>query len=387
MLDSLGTRLQVTEIPSGEEALLEHARRPADLLVADVRLPGMTGLQLMEKMRKHNPVLKVILITGLTDAKTRKEVADAGANAFFTKPIDMAEFLDAVERLLGMAEGTLPPAPVTPAEAAARPVSLSDLLAPLRRNLNAFAILLMDDQGQVHAQAGEFPGTGGQAAILLPLLNLFSAGTKLSFTFGITNPTSLFAIKAPGYDLYMSHVGSKYALLSVLPCAVEGVYAEKIGPVMAKTGAEILSFLESTTARQESPVISAPPLRQTGRLVPQQPPAAPLEAAAKEATGLFSKIRTGMLSRLRTESAPEKAPEPSLPAAVFVEEVADAPAAILPDVEALFQTSSAETFKPEDLDEFWESANIESVQENVRGAAALSFEEAQKLGLAPRQEE
>ncbi len=65
-LETLESRLKITDVPSGEEAILVIASQPIDLLVADIRLPGISGLELKERARMRNPDLKVILITGVT---------------------------------------------------------------------------------------------------------------------------------------------------------------------------------------------------------------------------------------------------------------------------------------------------------------------------------
>jgi len=112
-LETLEHELEVIEIPSGEEAVLNASRNKVDLLVTDFRLAGITGIELMRKVRSHRPEAKVILITGLTDRKVRKEVAEAGADAFFLKPVPIADFLDAVERHLGLVETMLPAEPIS----------------------------------------------------------------------------------------------------------------------------------------------------------------------------------------------------------------------------------------------------------------------------------
>jgi CheY-like chemotaxis protein len=63
-LVTLGPDIQVVDVPSGEEAILVISRQPFDLLIADVRLPGISGLELKTRARMHNPNLKLILITG-----------------------------------------------------------------------------------------------------------------------------------------------------------------------------------------------------------------------------------------------------------------------------------------------------------------------------------
>ncbi len=75
--------LQIFESPSGEEALLEASRQQIDLLVADYKLPGISGIELMHKVRARHPEAKVILVSGMTDRKARDEMLNAGAVALF----------------------------------------------------------------------------------------------------------------------------------------------------------------------------------------------------------------------------------------------------------------------------------------------------------------
>ena len=82
-LESLGSHFQVTDVPSAEEALLVVAIQPVDLLIADVRLPGLSGLELRQRVLVNNPDLKMILITGATDPEIRRQVETAGADARF----------------------------------------------------------------------------------------------------------------------------------------------------------------------------------------------------------------------------------------------------------------------------------------------------------------
>src|SRR5258706_8437509 len=101
-LETIEHRLEVVEAPSGEEAILEATRSKVDLLISDFRLPGITGVELMKKFRLRNPDVKVILITGVSDTKSVKEINDSKADAYFAKPVPMGDFLDAVERTLGL---------------------------------------------------------------------------------------------------------------------------------------------------------------------------------------------------------------------------------------------------------------------------------------------
>ena len=95
-LELVEQKIQVIDVPSGEEAMLEIGRDPFDLLVADYHLPGMTGVELIKKLRKKSPELKALIITGTPLEKVRKEMGDLEISDFIQKPIDAGIFINAV---------------------------------------------------------------------------------------------------------------------------------------------------------------------------------------------------------------------------------------------------------------------------------------------------
>ena len=58
------------------------------LILSDINMPGMTGLELLPKIRATRPALPVIMITAYGDAETRRRAIEAGATGLLTKPID-----------------------------------------------------------------------------------------------------------------------------------------------------------------------------------------------------------------------------------------------------------------------------------------------------------
>jgi CheY-like chemotaxis protein len=58
------------------------------LILSDINMPGMSGLELLPKARAARPDVPVIMITAYSDAETKRKALESGAEALFTKPID-----------------------------------------------------------------------------------------------------------------------------------------------------------------------------------------------------------------------------------------------------------------------------------------------------------
>ncbi len=271
-LETLENKMEVTEIPSGEEAILFSSRNTVDLLVSDFRLPGMTGIELMGKIRKFHPGMKVILITGQTDPKVRKEVANAGADAFFIKPVPMADFLDSVERHLGLVETILPPEPIT-REVEAPRASLPELLARLRQDLDAIAVFLLEDSGHVIARAGDLPDTNDEISMLSSLLSIHSAGEKISRLIGQKVAASWHVFTGDHHDLIFAPVGHSHAMMVMGSGLVEASRVLKAVETFSASRKAIEAALEQASenvpASREVPTVPAEtPEPENGKMEP-----------------------------------------------------------------------------------------------------------------------
>jgi CheY-like chemotaxis protein len=60
------------------------------LILSDINMPGMTGLELLPKAKAARPDVPVIMITAYGDAETKRKAMEGGAEALLTKPIDFA---------------------------------------------------------------------------------------------------------------------------------------------------------------------------------------------------------------------------------------------------------------------------------------------------------
>ncbi|MCA1369946.1 response regulator [Bradyrhizobium sp. BRP14] len=80
---------------TGEQTLI--------LILSDINMPGMNGLDMLPEVRARRPNVPVIMITAYGDAETRKTALDRGAEGLLTKPIDFGQLRQVIETRLGPA--------------------------------------------------------------------------------------------------------------------------------------------------------------------------------------------------------------------------------------------------------------------------------------------
>jgi len=83
---------------TAEQFLDSTVRREASCLITDIRMPGMSGLELQARLKSERCPMPIIFITGLGDIPMAVRAMKGGAIDFFTKPIDEAVLLKSVER-------------------------------------------------------------------------------------------------------------------------------------------------------------------------------------------------------------------------------------------------------------------------------------------------
>jgi CheY-like chemotaxis protein len=74
--------------PAALERITDAEGRSIILILSDINMPGMNGLELLPKAKAVRPDVPVIMITAYGDAETKRKALENGAEALFTKPID-----------------------------------------------------------------------------------------------------------------------------------------------------------------------------------------------------------------------------------------------------------------------------------------------------------
>lgn len=91
----------VETVPDARAALDRLRMADYDLLIADLRMPGMDGLLLIREARRMHPTLPVIIITGFSSEASAIEAVNLGVVGYLVKPFRVPQVLSAVARALG----------------------------------------------------------------------------------------------------------------------------------------------------------------------------------------------------------------------------------------------------------------------------------------------
>jgi len=105
MCDSLKTLLEiegfeVEAFNNSRKALEFLNNNPVDLVISDIKMPGISGIEVLQKAHSIDSNLEVILMTGYASVASAKEAVDLGAFSYLTKPVEFDELKIAVDRSL-----------------------------------------------------------------------------------------------------------------------------------------------------------------------------------------------------------------------------------------------------------------------------------------------
>ena len=89
--------VDVTGVGSGEDALSFLDTNQVDVVVLDVRMPGMDGIETLREIKRRHPLIEVIMLTGHANLEVAIEGMELGAFDYLMKPMDIDELLYKVE--------------------------------------------------------------------------------------------------------------------------------------------------------------------------------------------------------------------------------------------------------------------------------------------------
>lgn len=93
---------EIVKAASGAEALEKLAHNPIDLILLDIMMPRMSGLEVLEKLRadEKTKAIPVVMVTALKETEDKVKALEAGCDDFISKPVDKVELLARVKSIL-----------------------------------------------------------------------------------------------------------------------------------------------------------------------------------------------------------------------------------------------------------------------------------------------
>ncbi len=101
-LEELG--YQCVAVSTGQEALALLAQQGVDLVLLDVRMPGMSGLDVLRRLRVEHPQTRVVMLTALANADLGAQALRLGAADYMTKPYSLEDLISRLQRALAPKE-------------------------------------------------------------------------------------------------------------------------------------------------------------------------------------------------------------------------------------------------------------------------------------------
>ena len=239
-LESLGRGYAVSHVSTGEEALDEVSRQPYELVVTDLRMPGINGIDLLHRLRETSPDTRTILITAYGNEDVENETRRLNAARYFAKPFPIDEFTAAVQDVLDSQPTE------APALSRDRLERMTQRLSDLRFEVGAQCILLAEMNGRLLAEIGLTDSLSP-----VELADLMSGGFDSLFQVARHlhegRAFNLTYHEGVRYDIYAANVGDRLFLTLVFDRR-QG--ASRIGMVWLYTKRAIQDLLELLSPSQ-----------------------------------------------------------------------------------------------------------------------------------------
>ncbi len=244
-LERSGGDFRVSTARSGEEALEVLDDSEVDLLVTDLRMPGLSGLELIRWVRGASPQTRTILITAYGDNEVEAEARRLEAYRYITKPFDIGDFTEAVREALRGAAVSQPGFTILADEVFE---GIAQELESLRYDIGARCIFLGDMQGQRLAEVGDTQGFDVTTLLAL-LAGGFATSGELARRFGDGEAINLNYHEGDRYEIYSANVGDNLFLAIIYDRRVR---SSRVGIVWLYTRRAIESLLSIVSTAEAS---------------------------------------------------------------------------------------------------------------------------------------
>jgi len=299
----------VRTAPSGERALQILETAQMDLVITDLKMSGISGIQLLKKIKERTPALPVVILTGFGDMDSVIEAMHSGVADYLKKPFSVNEVLQVTERELKrtrqlqaaatpLAVPTVEVTAVAPQSSrififsASEAHSIDRILSSLRAETMAESALLIEETGHLVSAKGisseqDMPTLAGV------VLAGRSATARMASLLGEGDSFALNYLEGQRVGVYSAAISQKLLLVVVVPKSVRQgavwVYAKKAALEIEKIVAAAIrptiaeEPLPKPAAQATSPAPQTAASTAPGARAPSAPPvAAPSPAAPAE---------------------------------------------------------------------------------------------------------
>jgi len=267
---------QAAEAASGEEALEFLAHHKADMILLDVRLPGISGMETLARIRQQDAATPVLLITAHADLRQAVSAMKSGADDYLAKPVDLDELRAAVQDALGISSASadaadpdlppLPPGLVFDSPAMRRLLQTIAVVAP-----SDAPVLIRGETGTgkeviarlIHAWSGRAAGplvAANCASIPESLVESELFGhLRGAFTGAVEARDGVFR-SASGGTLFLDEIGE--LPLTLQPKLLRAIESGTISPVGSDTSLQVDTRLVVATHRDLDQEVAAKRFRE-----------------------------------------------------------------------------------------------------------------------------
>ena len=374
MLEMSNQDYEVLAVPSAEEGLFELQRAQFDLIITDVRLPGMSGFDLVRRLRKLGRETPVIMITAYSSSQGQKEAEELNVYRYFKKPLDTDNMLTAVHTALHGESITMSPSIELENKDMSKPASsaVQKRLETLRADTGAVLLMLASIQGSIIYADGKL-----EQVELAGLAEIIARNIKDSFLLAdklnSKEPFSLQYHSGSRIELYCANVGRDHFLTLFFETNLR---RGRIGTIWLFTQRAIKDLMQ---------LLNRPDEKQKVVTTTESPDAVDAFLQDTFDSMIGESVEETAVSLTPTQLPPQPDPIPQPP------DIPDDPE---PEIrleldpldvedEELVALLSGELKKQDtsvDLDSFWDDALSEEDNELSRG---MSLDEAMEQGLIP----
>ena len=191
---------EVTTAHGGIEALAKLDSEKPQIVLLDVRMPGIDGIEVLRRIRTFNQQVGILMISANEDVELAKQALAMGAYDYTLKPVDFQYLSRAVEKMLTSAAP--PPPPAAEAEPAVAPSGqglLYDLALEIFRITRALPPVARESVGRALEEAGLAAvqrGTGGEKHEAIRIINQIRTLLRFAKDLGDINDDTHRALEA-----------------------------------------------------------------------------------------------------------------------------------------------------------------------------------------------